>query len=94
MNQPDQQRITVYFSGRVQGVGFRFRTSEVAQRFAVTGYVKNLVDGRVELIAEGTSAEVAAFLQSIRDTLRDNINDAAVNTSTASGEFSAFEIRR
>ena len=49
----------MYFSGHVQGVGFRYTTRSVASRFAVTGYVRNLPDGRVELVAEGGSGLVA-----------------------------------
>ncbi len=45
-------------SGRVQGVGFRYTAKGVAQRFAVTGFVRNLSDGRVELVVEGDAAEV------------------------------------
>ena len=50
-----------WFSGRVQGVGFRYRTLQVAREFEVTGRVQNLADGRVYLLAEGEAEEVAAF---------------------------------
>jgi len=55
------QRQEWWFSGRVQGVGFRARTLQVAREFEVTGFVQNLRDGRVHLLAEGETAEVAAF---------------------------------
>ncbi len=59
------QRITVLYSGRVQGVGFRITVRHVARGYDVTGTVRNLPDGRVELIAEGTRAELKAFLDGI-----------------------------
>lgn len=59
------KRIHVYFSGRVQGVGFRYKTEELARAFKVNGWVKNLDDGRVELVLEGDSAEVLRLLDTI-----------------------------
>ena len=61
---PDRRR--VHFSGRVQGVGFRFTCQSLARGFEVAGFVRNLPDGRVELVAEGESNELDAFLASIR----------------------------
>jgi len=58
----------VFFEGRVQGVGFRYSVRQIATGFDVTGFVRNLPDGRVELAASGTSEEVTAFLQAIRDS--------------------------
>ncbi len=52
--------------GHVQGVGFRYSTLDVARQFRVTGYVMNLPDGAVELVAEGAPSEVAAFLAALR----------------------------
>ena len=59
----------VFFSGHVQGVGFRYRTFQVAQGFEVAGYVRNLSDGRVELEVEGDIAEIDAFLNAVRESL-------------------------
>ena len=58
MSPADHERRAVYYTGRVQGVGFRFTARSLAQSFAVTGMVQNLSDGRVLVIAEGTSAEL------------------------------------
>ena len=58
--------IKIYSEGRVQGVGFRWTVKRIAQEFDVVGTVKNLPDGRVELVAQGDSHEVSAFLESIR----------------------------
>lgn len=57
----------VFFSGRVQGVGFRYGTKQVAMGFDVTGLVRNLVDGRVELCVMGEMDEVKEFLREIRE---------------------------
>lgn len=59
----------VLYSGRVQGVGFRFTTRQIASGYEVTGWVKNLPDGRVELCAMAADAdELEAFLTAIRDS--------------------------
>ena len=58
----------VIYEGRVQGVGFRYSTRHIASGFDVTGWVRNLPDGRVEMLACGTAAEVTDFLQAIRDS--------------------------
>ena len=59
----DRQRCEIYYSGRVQGVGFRYTVRSIAGRFAVTGFVKNLRDGRVQLVAEGLAEEIQRFLE-------------------------------
>ncbi len=61
-------RVEVYYSGWVQGVGFRYTVKRLAMGYEVVGTVRNLSDGRVELIAEGERAEVEQFLQAIRDS--------------------------
>lgn len=84
----------VFYSGRVQGVGFRFSVREVTCGFEVTGFVRNLSDGRVELVAEGETVEVQAFLAAIHDTQLDNyIRTEDVNWQPAAGGFTGFEIR-
>lgn len=83
----------VIYSGRVQGVGFRFRTRQIAERFAVTGYVKNLPDGTVELVAQGDEGEIDRFRRSVRDDMRGLIQDEE-ETSVEPGaeEFQRFDI--
>ncbi len=63
------QRRRVLFSGRVQGVGFRATCRWLAGGFEIVGYVRNLPDGRVELLAEGDSAEIDCYLESISSEL-------------------------
>jgi acylphosphatase len=62
------QRVTVFYSGRVQGVGFRITVRQIACGYDVTGTVRNLPDGRVEMIAEGQRDEVEAFLKGIDES--------------------------
>lgn len=63
----------VYYSGHVQGVGFRASAAGIARRYAVAGWVRNLPDRRVELLAEGEPAEVLAFLADVRTRMADYI---------------------
>ncbi len=59
------ERHRVCFAGHVQGVGFRLTTRRLAQSWPVAGFVRNLADGRVELLVEGDSAAVAGLLSAI-----------------------------
>ncbi len=68
------QGALVHYSGRVQGVGFRYSVKRIATGFEVVGLVRNLPDGRVELRAGGTAAELEEFLVAIREShLRHHI---------------------
>lgn len=89
----EPQRREVYYSGRVQGVGFRYTARSIARGFAVTGFVKNLSDGRVQLVAEGQPAEVRAFLNSLRADMGHCISDVQETSGPATGGFSTFDIR-
>jgi len=82
----------VLYTGRVQGVGFRYTASRIAQGHAVTGFVRNLPDGRVELVAEGTSAELDQLLAAVAETMADNIRQADVQKGPPTGRFRSFEI--
>lgn len=83
-------RRTVRFSGRVQGVGFRYTTESVAAGFDVTGTVRNLPDGRVELIAEGTAAEIDRFIAAVRSAMAGHIQHVEVNDSAATARLDRF----
>ena len=90
---PTRQRRTVHYSGWVQGVGFRFTADRIASRFAVDGFVKNLPDGRVMLVAEGEPKELERFLAEIQAQMGENIRTVAVEPGKATGEFSGFGVR-
>ena len=91
----NRHRVQVFYSGHVQGVGFRYTVKSVARGFEVTGAVKNLADGRVELVAEGTKEELEAFLQAIRESeVGSFIRDEKSSWHAASEELRGFEIVR
>jgi len=85
----------IFYSGCVQGVGFRYTAKTVATGFEVTGIVRNLPDGRVELIGEGARAELEAFHAAVRGAgLAGFIRDESVIWSDAKNEFKGFDIVR
>ncbi|MCG3150291.1 MAG: Acylphosphatase [Verrucomicrobiae bacterium] len=90
-----RKRVHVFYTGRVQGVGFRYTAREVACGFEVTGFVRNLPDGRVEMVAEAEEPEAQAFLQGLRDSQLGNyIRGEDVTWQPASGEFKRFEVQK
>lgn len=91
----ERSRLQVLYTGRVQGVGFRFTTKQVAMGFDVTGTVRNLADGRVELIVEGQKGELEEFQQAVRESgLGRFIRDESVTWGPAIGGLRGFEIIR
>jgi acylphosphatase len=82
----------VFYSGRVQGVGFRYTARKIAQGHAVTGFVRNLADGRVELVAEGPPLELDRLLADIASAMTGYIEDANIRKGSATGKYSAFEV--
>ncbi|MCE9591099.1 MAG: acylphosphatase [Planctomycetes bacterium] len=80
-------RYTLYFSGHVQGVGFRFTARRIALTYRVSGYVENLDDGRVLLVAEGEPDELDRFLGDLSDQMGRFIKSRTVARCEATGEF-------
>jgi acylphosphatase len=90
-----RERVTNLYSGHVQGVGFRYTVKILTAGFEVTGMVRNLADGRVELVAESAKEELEAFLQAIRESeVGRFIRQEQTNWSEAKNEFRGFEIAR
>lgn len=87
------QRRQVLYSGNVQGVGFRFTTHRIAQDFEITGFVRNLPDRRVELVAEGSVLQLENFLAAITVQMADQIHDTKTDTQPATNEYDSFDIR-
>jgi acylphosphatase len=83
-----------FFAGRVQGVGFRYTVLQLASGLAITGFVKNLDDGRVHLLVEGSLQEIDQLLSKIQDSrIHRGIRDRTVRCSPATGAYTQFEIR-
>ncbi len=90
-----QHRVKNLYSGRVQGVGFRYAVKSLTTGFEVTGAVRNLDDGRVELMAEGAKEELDAFLEAVRQSeVGRFIRQEQTVWSEAINEFRGFEITR
>jgi acylphosphatase len=87
------ERRVVHFRGRVQGVGFRFTTVRIAADFTVTGYVQNLPDGQVLVVAEERPDKLDGFLDRLKTEMAPYIRAAQFTTSPASGEFDSFDVR-
>lgn len=89
----ERHRLRVVYNGHVQGVGFRYTVKSLAPGFELTGTVRNLSDGRVELLAEGEKSELKAFQEAIRESgLGRLIADQEVSWSEARNEFRGFAI--
>jgi acylphosphatase len=87
-------RRRVLYSGHVQGVGFRWTAQRTLQGLPVTGYVRNLADGRVELVVEGAPEQTEAACARLRGAMRAHIAGEECELGSATGEFEGFSIRR
>ena len=88
------KQVHAFYKGWVQGVGFRFTAERIAHELKLTGWVKNLADGRVELLAEGEEDLLKTFLERIRTgTLMSHIQREEVQWTDATGKFKTFGIR-
>ncbi|HPM42607.1 MAG TPA: acylphosphatase [Candidatus Omnitrophota bacterium] len=87
------KRAHIYYSGSVQGVGFRFSAERFALSFGISGWAKNLADGRVEVLCEGQDEEIDRFLQEINRVFKEHIEDTEIEWDEPTGEFDTFEIR-
>ena len=95
MTEEEQGRLYASVEGRVQGVGFRYFTQERATFLGLTGWVRNRWNGTVELVAEGSKADLAVLLTAIqrgpRGGTTQNVN---YDWQEATGEFNSFYVRR
>jgi len=88
-----KKRLHVYFDGRVQGVGFRFTAVETGREIGIYGWVGNLDDGRVEVVAEAEEESLKDFLQDIAERFSRYIRDTDVEWLDATGEFKEFTVK-
>ena len=88
-----QHRIHVIFKGNVQGVGFRYTARGIAQRHSLTGYVKNITSGNVEVVAEGDHAQLVQFIEEVEREMAEFIDSRSIDWTSPSEEFLAFSVR-
>lgn len=87
------KRAHVVYSGHVQGIGFRYTAQDIAMSLGLTGWVKNLTDGRVEIVAEGREEDIKELLDKIsKGFLGSYIADVELSWEKPAGEFDSFEI--
>ncbi|MCX6569638.1 MAG: acylphosphatase [Candidatus Aminicenantes bacterium] len=86
-------RVRVFAGGRVQGVAYRFFAEKCAGKMGITGWVRNLPDGRVEVLAEGSGENIEAFLERLREGPRlARVDSFAVRREASTGEFRDFQV--
>jgi acylphosphatase len=94
MNDKTHYRLHATINGRVQGVGFRYFTLQTAQEYHLTGWVRNLRDGRVEVMAEGDHKDLNQLLVQLRKgPISADVNDIHYEFDEAQGEFETFRVR-
>jgi acylphosphatase len=89
----DVHHETVFFTGHVQGVGFRYTALQVAKEFEVAGYVSNLADGRVQLEVEGDAGDVAAFVAAVEERMHGCIRRIERASNARAPQFRGFGIK-
>ena len=87
-----KKQVRVYYRGDVQGVGFRFTADRLASELGLTGWVKNLRDGRVEIIAEGEENALNDFLQRIKKRMEPYITGVDLGWQEPTGKFNNFDV--
>ena len=85
-------RIHAIFSGTVQGVGFRFTTQRFASNLRLTGWVKNLPDGRVELVCEGSREQLENLLYKLDKHFAGHLKHRDIDWLEAKKTFTGFDI--
>ena len=90
---PDVERREVRYTGRVQGVGFRYTTRSIAEQYRVAGHVRNLSDGSVELIVQGETDELDRFLSDVENRMGKNVTEITVNRTKPGTSMTGFQIR-
>ncbi len=83
----------IFYSGHVQGVGFRYTAQDIAVSMGLAGWVKNLRDGRVEIVVEGNEKDVKEFLDEVlKSQLGRYISNTELSWEKPAGEFDSFDI--
>jgi len=82
----------IHFAGRVQGVGFRFTAYQIARQYELAGFVRNLPDGRVEMLAQGDPAVIDDCLRDISETFGNYITETTIEQVPPNPRHATFEI--
>ena len=93
MSTPEEIVRRYFFEGRVQGVGFRVTAASIAKRYPVRGYVRNLPDGRVEMVAAGERSAIEQFLEEVDEEFRGYIEQRTSEDPGAIALSKGFEVR-
>lgn len=88
----EKYRLQVWYSGRVQGVGFRYKAAQIAKGFDVSGVVRNMDDGRVHLLAVGDKKEVRQFADEIAKVMTDFIRETDEREDSTCDNYRGFKI--
>jgi len=82
----------IIFSGRVQGVGFRFTARRIAVRYELSGFVRNLPNGTVEMFAQGCADDIDRCLRDINESFAGYIRDAKIEDALPDARYDGFSI--
>ena len=89
----DLVRVRVFAGGRVQGVAYRFYAEKCAARLDISGWVRNLMDGQVEVLAEGSADHIEIFLERLKEgPSLARVDSFDVRREPATGEFHTFRV--
>lgn len=87
------KRAHIFYEGAVQGVGFRFTAERVASSLGISGWVRNLSDGRVEILCEGSEPSLNLFMEKLYSVFKRNLANVDIEWCEAKGDLDAFDIR-
>ena len=82
----------IIFSGRVQGVGFRYTARQIAGRYGLTGFVRNLSDGTVEMFAQGRANDLAQCLRDINESFAGYVRNTKIEDASPNARYDGFSI--
>jgi len=92
MSEQEKAHWEIWFSGRVQGVGFRYTVSRIAREFEVCGTVRNEEDGRVRLVVEGSVEQIRGFLGEIQERMEGYIRNTEIIEDRPFEDLKGFRI--
>ncbi|MFZ2356837.1 MAG: acylphosphatase [Candidatus Omnitrophota bacterium] len=87
------KQVHIFYSGSVQGVGFRFTAVSIADKLEVKGWVRNLADGRVEIVAQGKESILKDYISSINGYFQNCISNQDISWCDIADTFKDFEIK-